>query len=96
MVQFRSTQPTPITLYIGENNEVTTDVTVKFKESVTDPTVAGENLWQMTLWFSKSDDGQGSTTGMVKSALSEAQGAKPVDFDDFVMEVNPDFTTIVS
>lgn len=76
-----------MTLYVGEKNDVTTDVTVKFEESITDPTVAGEQLWQMALWFSKSDDGVGSSTGFVESTLNQAQGSMPVDFDDFVMEV---------
>lgn len=41
----------------------------------------------MALWFSKEDDGSGKTTGYVESVLNEAQGEKPVDFDEFVMEV---------
>ncbi|KAJ8036240.1 hypothetical protein HOLleu_20156 [Holothuria leucospilota] len=86
-VQFASVQPTPVTLYIGEKTEVTTDVDVKFKEETTDPNTAGANLWQMALWFSKDEEGAGKTTGYVESVLSEAQGEKPVDFSEFVMEV---------
>lgn len=87
-VEFASVQPTPVTLYIGEKNDVTTDVTVEFNEDTTDPTVAGDELWQMSLWFSKSDDGLGSVKSYVKSALADEQGQIPVNFDDFVMEVS--------
>lgn len=86
-VQFAAVQPTPVTLYMGERTDVTTDVDVKFKEENTDPNTAGVNLWQMALWFSKSDIGSGKTTDYVHSTLNEAQGEKSVDFDDFVMEV---------
>lgn len=62
-------------------------MTVRFNEDNTDPDTAGEELWQMAVWFSKDDDGAGSSTGFVESALTDDQGTMPVDFDNFVMEV---------
>lgn len=64
-----------------------TDVSVMFNEETTDPTVAGEELWQMSVWFSKSEVGSGQARGHVKSALSDEQGQMPVDFENFVTEV---------
>lgn len=88
-VQFAAVQPTPVTVYVGESTDVTTDVDVKFKEETTDPNTAGTNLWQMDVWFSKQGDGSGKTTGLVESVLNQAQGEMPVDFDNFVMEQLP-------
>lgn len=86
-VQFASTQPTPVTIYEEELNVVNTDVVVTFNEPNTDPTVAGEDLWQMQVWFSKAEDGQGSSIGMIEAALTEEQANKPIDFSDFTFEV---------
>lgn len=87
VVEFASVQPSPVTIYEDRENPVTTTVTVTFNEATTDPTVSGSNLWQMTLWFSKASDGQGSQTGTIESALSAAQGAMPVNFNNMAFEV---------
>lgn len=86
-VQFESTQPTGVTIYEEELNVVNTDVVVNFNEPNTDPTVAGVDLWQMQLWFSKADNGLGSSIGTIESALSEEQADQPVSFTDFSFEV---------
>lgn len=86
-VEFASVTPSSVVLYIGEKNDVTTDVSVEFNQETTDPTVAGEELWQMSVWFSKSETGSGQVKNLVRSALSDEQGLMPVDFDNFVAEV---------
>ncbi|PIK45525.1 putative alpha-1 collagen isoform X4 [Apostichopus japonicus] len=85
-VQFESTQPTGVTIYEEELNVVNTDVVVNFNEPNTDPTVAGVDLWQMQLWFSKAENGLGSSIGTIESALSEEQADQPVSFTDFSFE----------
>lgn len=87
-MEFKSVQPTPVTLIIGESNDVTTDVTVEFEPETTDPSVSGKGLWDMSVWFSKSDTGAGSSTGMVESALSGPQKKQPVDLGDFEFSVS--------
>lgn len=86
-VEFASVTPTPVTLYIGEKNDVMTNVAVEFNEETTDPNVAGEELWQMSVWFSKSETGAGQVKSLVRSALNDEQGQMPVNFDSFVAEV---------
>lgn len=93
-MEFASVEPTPVTLYLGEENSVTTDVNVAFNEETTDSDVAGEDLWQMAVWFSKTDTGKGSKKGFTKSAMTEAQGEMPVDFEDFEVEVNMNMWTL--
>ncbi|KAJ8030382.1 hypothetical protein HOLleu_26794 [Holothuria leucospilota] len=82
-VEFKSVEPTPVTLLIGKNNEVTTDVSIEFERETTDEDVSGKNLWELSVWFSKAKDGAGSVTGMVDRALNSGQKKQPVDFSDF-------------
>lgn len=86
--------PTGVELFVGEKNKVSTDVDIVFNQANTDPDTAGENLWQLSLWYSKDEDGEGRATGLVESTLSQEQGAQPVDnFNPFVFEVNINFWT---
>lgn len=81
-------QPTPVTLVVGQENDVTTDVTIEFDKDNTDESTAGTNLWELSLWFSKAENGAGSSTGMRDETLSQAQKDQPVNFDDFEFTVS--------
>lgn len=87
-VEFASVSLTGVTVYEEQENPVTTTVSVDFKEDTTEEGVSGSNLWQVALWFSKAADGLGSETDRVESALSSAQGAQTVNFDNFQFEVS--------
>lgn len=80
-----STKPTPVVLYKNEQNDVTTDVTVDFDA---DYGVSGDNLWQMSLWFSKSPVGDGKKTNFRESTLRKSQRNKDLDIEEpLVFEV---------
>lgn len=93
-VEFASVTPTPVTVYEETATPVTTTVTVTFNEPRTDQ-VSGSNLWQMDLWFSKAKDGAGSSSDGVTNVLSASQSSKPVNFRNFVFNVNRPFLLFI-
>lgn len=73
-----ATSTTPVTLYLDEENDVTTDVKVEFEAPYK---IAGKNLWQMAIWFSKYPDGSGDKTNRRSKTLSQRQKDKPLKPD---------------
>ncbi|PIK45524.1 putative alpha-1 collagen isoform X4, partial [Apostichopus japonicus] len=96
-VEFASVTTTGVTLFEGQDNTVSVTVSATFNEANTDESVAGQNLWQVRLWFSKAEDGQGSSVNTVDNSLSSAQSAKSVNFNDFTfedLEISADLTSV--
>lgn len=86
IIEVVATTTTPVTLYLDEVNDVTTDVAVTFD---TDDIIKGSDLWEMSNWFSKQKDGSGKQTNFQESVLTSRQRGKTV-------KPNKDLTYVVS
>lgn len=70
-----STDITPATLYIAEENTVYPDVTVEFEG---EEGVTGTDLWEMTIFFNKNGDGSGKRTSEATNTLTQNQKDQPL------------------
>lgn len=77
-IEIVATSTTPVTLYLNEDNDVTTDVKVEFEAPYK---IEGNNLWEMAVWFSKYPDGSGEQTNLRPKTLNQRQKDKTLKPD---------------
>lgn len=73
-----ATTTTPVTLFLDENNDVTTDVKVEFEAPYK---IEGTNLWEVSVWFSKYSDGSGKQRNLREKTLNQRQKDKTLKPD---------------